>query len=331
MTRKISLTVGVLLLASVVCSAADPPKPSGRKVQLRRLYAPGNYVLTQQVDMDQVIGIEGQKQKQQTSQTVAMALSVEKPDQAGDRKMTITYRRFKMRMAMAGQVMSYDSDQPDAAGSSPLGMIWGPMLKVKIVVLVGADGQIKKVSGLDELWGEIAKKNPAAGAMLGQMKGQFGDAMLKGLLTKSYELLPKYAVGLGDSWPFSVKLKAPFVGAMKIDGKCKVKSIEKTPAGRIASIDIIGVVRSEEPTASTMGGMTIKINKIHFDQEGNMRYNADTGVPVNQTMRQRGSLAISMIGPDGQEKAMNLQQDMKTLTTVATETKKPAAKPTSPR
>jgi len=327
MNRKISLTVGVLLLASVVCSAADPPKPSGQKLQLRRLYAPGDYVLTQQVDADQVIGIEGMMQKQQTSQTVVMGLSVEKPDQAGDRKMTITYRRFKMRMAMAGQVMSYDSDQPDAAQSSPLGMIWGPMLKVKIVALVGADAQIKKVTGLDEMWGEIAKNSPAAAAMLGPMKEQFGDAMLKDLLTKSYELLPKDAVGVGESWPFSVKLKAPFVGAMKIDGKCKVKSIEKTAAGRIASIDITGVVRSEEPTASTMGPVTIKINKMRFDQEGNMRYNADTGVPVNQTMRQRGSLAISMTGPDGEEKAMSLQQDMKLLTTVASETKKPGSAP----
>jgi hypothetical protein len=299
-----------------VAAGALAQEAGGEKIVFKRLYSPGKYLMTQTMTMNQTVATGQMQQEQQIAQTVVVGMDVAQPDKDGNVKMVITFRQIKSKTTAGAQTITFDSDLPADKQTSPLAKVFGPMLKLKIEVELGPDGKVRKLTGFEKMWDEIAKSDPAMAPMMGELKKQFGDQMARDLVTKSFEMLPTKAVGAGDSWKTDMPLNVPFLGEIKAGYDCKVAAIEKTRDGKVVVVDMTGSLVKDTPTPTTMGQAVLTTKKVVMKQSGQMRINVDTGVPVAQTLRQQGEMLMSMQGPDGTAMDMEIKQDMQMQATV---------------
>ncbi|MHC4564121.1 MAG: DUF6263 family protein, partial [Planctomycetota bacterium] len=79
-------------------------------------------------------------------------------------------------------VQQYDSETEKDKQDPMLGAVFGPLMKVAIVITVGPDGKVRSVAGLDEMWGELKKQVPAAADVIDQMSNSMGNEMVKELI-----------------------------------------------------------------------------------------------------------------------------------------------------
>ena len=307
-TRKAAVVLSLLVWTVAVHSAEKPANAPGEKFLFKRFYPTGQYTLTQKVNTDQVIVTGEMEMKQKISMTMVLGINVGKPNASGDREMVLQFRRVTQRTQMGEMVMAYDSNLPDEK-QMPMAAVWRPLLKAKIKALISPDGKVKKFSGLNEVWDALAKQQPASAQMIGPMKEQFGDAMVQQMIARSYEVLPTKAIGVGESWASDDKIKLPFVGQIKVAQQFKAKAVEKTPAGKVVVIDTTGTVKTDKPAKTTMGPAEVTILKMDMTQKGQSRYNADLGIFVGQTIRQRGTMQMSVGPAEGAQQSMTIKQD----------------------
>lgn len=140
----------------------------------------------------------------------------------------ITRVTAKMDNPMAGTEITFDSDQPPAAGEGPdapgaeptgdatLAML-GALKGQKFTFEVAADGNIRKVTGCDVLLKAMtdraagaAPEMPGAGGMTSELlKHQFNDAQMRDTLQAATGGLPKGPVAVGASWKTPTKMRLP--------------------------------------------------------------------------------------------------------------------------
>ncbi|KKL41718.1 hypothetical protein LCGC14_2367510, partial [marine sediment metagenome] len=248
------MTTGRFLIVLAVLAAAgmapagpkDTPKPTGEKITFKHWAVPGRYLMTMKMNMNQDITVDGAVQpRQRMLQEMTMLLVVGRPDAEGLRTIDMSYERMQQTTTMGEMKVSFDSNLPVGKQDLRLATALAPMLKVKIRVVLDAAGKVVKVSGIDKLWDDLVKSNPAMAPMAEQMKKQMGNLLVKQLIAKGQELLPAAGVRVGESWETSGKMTIPFVGPVNVVQQCKLKSVAKTKAGRIAYIDYKGRMTSK--------------------------------------------------------------------------------------
>jgi hypothetical protein len=303
--------------AALLAGLALSQQPSVEKFTIPRVYKPGSYLITQQVDMDQEISRgDAPATTQRVSMTMVAGLVVEKPDASGDRKMVMKFRRFKQQMAMGpGMTIAYDSDDPPEKRPMELDSVFGALLKARISMTMGADGQVKKVEGLSELWDAMAKGNPAMAQMAEMMKKQMGDAWA----TEMTSLFPgpDKPVGIGEQWTVQRKLAVPMLGPATLEMKSTLKEVQKGPGGQTAVINFVGSLRTTEPTTATAGPVQMTVQGIELDQVGTSRINLQDMVPMTVVVDQKAAFTMS-VGPPG-EAAQSIKMKQKGFITMKLE------------
>ena len=77
-------------------------------------------------------------------------------DAQGNKKVTITYDRFKQEIKAAGQTLSYDSAKPEDEQDPMMASMLSIFKKAKVEMTLDRDNNVTEVSGLDKLWDEMA-------------------------------------------------------------------------------------------------------------------------------------------------------------------------------
>jgi hypothetical protein len=271
-----------------------PATGPAEKLLLRQWSSPGAYEMTVTSEAEQTVTV-GKRvlPGQRTSQTMVLSLTVEKPDASGDRTIGIAYRRLQHRISEAGRVMAFDSDGPRQKQDPDLAAALGPLLKARVTVVLSGGGEVRSVRGLDELWDEMIRKDPASAALLEQMKQQMGNGMIRSLLEKDRKMLPSGPVGVGDVWEVGSIQSMPFVGAVDGTQQCTFKAIEKTAAGKLAVIEYQGRVKRTEKSVARFGARSVTVHQVDLLRTGEIRFDADAGMVTSKMFQQDGRIEMS--------------------------------------
>ncbi|MCK5114457.1 MAG: hypothetical protein KAR11_06815 [Phycisphaerae bacterium] len=298
-------------------------KAPGEKFMLVNNYKTGYYQSVTKMDMaqDMNMGENAPPQKMSMQQVMTLGMEVSKPDKEGDRTIVMSYERITMKsMDENGNVlMDYDSDLPEEEQGGMAATMFAPMLKLKFKMIVDKKGDVVEVKGFNEMIGKVIEENPALAPALEGLRKSLTDESIAEMASQSSKYLPKTPVGIGDKWKTDDDMKIPFLGKTNIKMDMEMVAVNKTPAGRIATIDMSGKMtgdNSENPM----------IRKLDMEFKGQELYNVDTlnvdKLVMNMTMSMEGGTP----GPGGKEMTFTVVSKMKIETTMKHFGKKPAKK-----
>jgi len=328
--RRNTVIVAVLLVSAAGAFAA------GEKITLKPKYLPDTYLTTMTTDMNIVTEMApGQSIDQDMKMVMVMETTVDKPDAKGQ-MMHVTYKRVKQSVTSPFMIMLFDSEDPDGQ-SSPMASTWKAMLDKTLHVTLDPKGKVIEITGMEKMWDEMARGNPAMAPMVNNMKKQFGDKMIKDMFGQAEKMMPKKPVARGETWIVDIDVPMPMMGqGTKLRQKCTLKAIEITPAGKVAVVGFVGKFSSDQaataPSSQPADPLPMKFTKMDMDQSGTMRVHLDNTIRTDTTTKMTGDMAMSVHAPDragqGQETQMKIKlRGAVKMTVVPGKYKKPTTRP----
>lgn len=305
-------------------AAERRPANSGKppRIAIKQAYRPGTFAIVMKSDVDQTIQISGRTQQTKTAQEMHAKMVVAKPDAKGITTVTITYTRMKVSNP---PMVNVDTADPDSLKNSPVGSIYAGLLQAKIVMTVDKDGKVVKVTGLEEMWDNMARTEPRLAPVLNNIKKQMGNQMVKDLVGSGKDMLPAKPVGPGAIWHTKATRTVPLVGAAQTDVECELVGVK----GTTAQIHYVGTLKSAGGKAVEMGpGVTMTISNMDLTMDGQMQVHPVTGLVRKNTVKQKGTIQMSLKPPNGQ--AINMTSNLEGTTTTTTTPLKPGAAEVTP-
>ncbi|MHC4984114.1 MAG: DUF6263 family protein [Planctomycetota bacterium] len=310
-TSKISKVVVVLALVAAAAAAG-----AEEKVLIKPKFPPGTYLTTvEMVAAQTVTERQTVKAEQHIKQLMEMKLHVTEPDEDGNKTMELTYERVKQEIKTDSRVIAYDSAGPEEEQNPQLARALSALKKAKVQITIDRDDKIVKVTGLNDLWDELAEQNELMKPLAEKMKAQMGDAMIEKLFKQSYAMMPQQPVGVGESWKSDTELSLPFVGEMKISFDCKLASLEEKAGSKLASITWTATAETEEPAVVEMMGTEMTVNRVDFEQTGKAGFDVETGMVKDGVVDQAGEIDVEVPTPEGESVPMSIKQKAKITTT----------------
>jgi len=258
-------------LAALLVLAMAGSSFAAEKVTLKNSYRPGTQVMT--YSLEQARNVSGKQQRKPMRIAIAMELRIEKPA-AARQVIHVTYKRFKQVAESVG--WNYDSAD-DRTKDSPIAQAFTPLLDKTIDVILGPDGKVKEVNGMDKIWETVDVDNQMAATALQGLKQQFDKRMFSQMLNMS-DFLPKGPVAPGDTWTINDDVNIPRLGIGNLKTDCRLKDVEDG----IATIEMLGKRAGDQ-------------NGVKYDAEKNSTMKLDvakgqvTERRLNQTIKVQGT------------------------------------------
>jgi hypothetical protein len=299
MTTRLTLS---LLLLAVLCSPL-----SAETVTFKQDLPAGTYYSTMLMNTDQTMdtGPMGPMTSKIKMLMVAK-YDVSQADAQGMRQVRFNYERIVQDMSAMGgaMVMSYDSDNPQAAGGqgAMLAQVYQPMLEAKFVITMDKDGQVTQVQGVDEMLQAMGQKNPQSRAMLAGMKEAFGKEAIAKMINQARDFMPDKPVAVGESWTNQQTISAPMIGDLQLESTSTLVDLSSDGDGRVAEIDIKGTATSSgaAQAANLPTGGAMDIKDMNIDQTGKLFVNPDTGLAKRVVIDQTTTMTMDVNAPQGQ-------------------------------
>lgn len=337
MKRSSILAAAAILACGASLAAAQD------KVSLKWKYTPGVYVMTIVQDTQNIVSMGENSPKIPSKQkmTMAIEMEIEKPS---DQNQTIylTYKRIQMEASSPMTKAAYDSAAPDAGGSMLAGPLGG-LIDQRLTFVLDANGEVKEVKGIDEMWDKIVKSDPRMAGMGEAMKKQFGEGMFKQMFTQQQMMLPDNAVGKGDTWTKTNDIMLPMVGAVTMTQDCAIKDLQKSGQGSLATITSEGKIKGKEAETKAVdfGSMKLSVENIDLATQGTNQFDSTLGMFTSGDGVVKGSMTMSttpQAGPNGQISGpMKMRMDVDSNVKMSLKPGKyvppasaPAAKPADP-
>jgi hypothetical protein len=187
-----------------------------------------------------------------------------------DRHLKLTYTRFKGSSNEA----TYDTDDSSAAsGNNPMAFVYKGMKNYPLLITISEVGQVKDVTGIDELLDKIVSSIPldsASKAMI-RLNTQkiMGKDFVKSMIEQSFKIYPSKRVSVGDSWSDSMTLTAGL--DFKMANTFTLKGVDNNKASIDVSSDI------------TSGSMDMGMMKIETNMKGTQKGITELDVPTGMT------------------------------------------------
>ena len=121
--------------------------------------------------------------------------------------------------------------------------------------IIGPDGKVKEVRGINKIWASISVDNPNATAALQGLKQQFDKRMFSQMLNMS-EFMPRGPVG--RSWTQNDNFNVPGLGLGKLPTKCRLDDVK----------DGIATITTSGKLSGGQGGV-----KFEGEKTGTMQVN----------------------------------------------------------
>ncbi|HUC84743.1 MAG TPA: DUF6263 family protein [Candidatus Acidoferrales bacterium] len=182
-------------------------------------------------------------------------------------------------------LFSFDSTQPTASDAKNPVALLGMMIGVPIQYFTGADGEVQKEAGVNELMQRVAAAgNPQQQAVFRQM---FGEETVKQYASLG-RWMPNRLVKTGESWSQKRDAATP-AGTGTVDMKFTFKNWEQHGGRQCAHIEYEGTISTK--TMSTAVGAAIQIEQGKIT--GDLWFDPDLGMIVESDNLQNLALKVT--------------------------------------
>ena len=285
----------VMMLAVLLVVAGSA---SAQQVTLKQDWAPGDYVMTVDNRMDNVI-VTPDGREMPAKMEMHLVQQVTVADLPGGQKsMRIQAKEIRSSMQTPMGPMSFDSTDP-APQNPMMRQTFDTMLKSAIEVIY-ADGQIVEVRGVEKLGG------PGSPG-----KEIYNQEHLVEIIKPSY--LPSGPVSVGSTWTSTQDMPLGAMGLGKLTYQNTLKEIRQTPQGQVAVLDVTGTMTNDpaRPGMAKNVNYTVKATLLHDFQHNHQQQNEslmsgemELSEPGStETMRMKQTVKNTVVFTTGQYQA----------------------------
>ncbi|MGA2496574.1 MAG: DUF6263 family protein [Tepidisphaeraceae bacterium] len=316
MLCRTSVAAVAVLLAASFCLAQ-----TGEKIKVHVAYPPGMYVMTQTDEGDTTVRFGEQEMKTRSSETAVWELAVAKPNDKGDKQVTLKLVRIKTT-DVGEKTMSFDSDRP-GEGDPAKAFVYKPLIGMPVQITLDSDDSVIEVAGLDRLWNELAAKarTDDEKSLVVETRMGLGDKAIEQALRRLECVSPKNAVSANDTWKGSMRADMPMIGEIKARYDCKLQSVDAAAAGPVAVIASEGKYESTNPKASKINGIDVMVTRLDVVEKGTLRVDVKTGLAQADRRTVDVNADVKAKGQDGKD--VNVGVKTANNSTMTIEPKKP--------
>ena len=289
--RRLSAALGVWLTASLL---APPVSVSAQQVTLRWKYVAGSELVYRLVNHQEVtMPMMGGNTVSEQTQTMRWSVREVAPN--GDATITVTTEHVQVEMSGPTGNVSYDS-RTDEAPTVPAAQMFAAMAGLSYTMVIGSQGTVKSVQGMDQLIDEIMGALPPEAMALGQgMLGEmFSEESITNMMQQSIQVFPQEPVGPGDSWQRSFSMSNPMIGGVTMNLTFTVDGIEDRDGGTVAVISSTGDMVVGEGAGGQFSGM---IEMGDTEITSTMNFDVDRGLILFSTTTSNMEMTFSAAGP----------------------------------
>lgn len=279
-----------IMLPSCKSGTEKESTGSGEAVTIKLDFKPGDKFLYS-TSIDQKISYtESMSMDQSMLMEMIYAYSGE---DAGNKKLSITYDHIMISMNSPMGKMSFDSKDPQ---KSEGGMgIMDSLIGKSFSISVAPNGDIVKVEGLSDLISSLSKSSDQN--TRNEISGQFSDTAVKLMMQNSFDIYPGKAVKVGETW--SKKSQMGLSGVhIDVENTYTLKSVEGNKA-TVSVTSLMNLPKTDMGAAAS--GMQMEMKG---KQEGTMDVDIITGQILSGKTSQ--DIKGTMTGM-GQQMPMNIK------------------------
>lgn len=251
----------------------------------------------------------GQKIKIKQTMEMTYLFSVKESKEKGVSRIDVTYERIKVDQQNDLMPISFDSDvEEDPNSTNPFGVAFSALKGSKFSMLVGENGSVMKVEGIEEMISQMMNKvnellvsdtSKVKSDVLDMVKSEYSEEKIRKQMEASLKIFPDKQVSVGDSW--KIKNIVDGVVPMETETEYHLKDIRSD----VAVLDVKGTFDIDQ--SSAMGKI-----KLKGTQEGEMTVDKATGFTLKSKITQKMSGTSEAMG-------MSLPMDINSVTTTTSE------------
>ena len=271
--RSVFILVAVLFLFSTEGQA------QGNKVDVKRAWPPGVYIMTQTSKSQGEQTIGNQTVKTASAETMVWELRVGEPNSQGEKK--IMAKIVKCQFKEEGDSpSSYDSEAPTGQQNKDNAFVYGPLISAPVEIMLDPDDAVIEVSGMDKLWSELSAKasTDEQRGRLAEVSIELGDKTVEQSLRRIESIVPKKAMAADEKWTAGIRSELPLIGEVKQRYDCLLKGVEDTPSGKLAVIHMEARYEATKPKPGKIQGQEVTVSKLDVMEKGDIKFDLKTGI-----------------------------------------------------
>jgi hypothetical protein len=272
-----------------------PPLVSAQEITLKWGFVEGSeqvLQLTNRMEISMPIGFASQVM----DQSIRMRQTVQSVDSNGDATVTVTTEHIRMEGIGPGGDQLYDSDSGDIP-TDPAILGAAAMVGQDYSMVVGADGTVKSIQGIEELVESMRSSFPPEVApMLGEM---FNAETLTEIAQQGVQILPEDPISPGGSWQTSFTMPNPLLGEVINTITFVLDGIEERDGRTVALLSSTGEIVTVTP--EDLAGLPMEMD-VDAEMTGFLIFELDRGLVLSSSTRTE--MTMTMSGPDGSSMTM---------------------------
>ena len=274
---------------------STPAPVSAQEIMLKWGFQEGSQVVMQMTNRMEM-SMPGGFSTQVMDQTVRMRQTVQSVDLSGDATLMVTTEHMRMEgIGPAGNQL-YDSDTGDIP-SDPAILGAAAMVGQSYSMVVGPDGTVKSVQGIEELVEAMRTSFPPEVApMLDEM---FNADILSEIAQQGMQILPTDPISPGDSWQTSFTMPNPLLGEVTNNLTFVLDQVEERDGKTIALLSSTGEIVADAPDG--LEGLPMEMD-VDAEMTGSLIFELDRGLVLSSITT--NEMTMTMSGPDGASMTM---------------------------
>ena len=278
-----------------ILAMSTPAPVSAQEIMLKLGFQEGSQIVMQMTNRMEM-SMPGGFSSQVMDQTVRMRQTVQSVDLSGDATLMVTTEHMRMEgIGPAGNQL-YDSDTGDIP-TDPSILGAAAMVGQSYSMVVGPDGTVKSVQGIDELVEAMrASSPPEAAPMLDEM---FNADILIEIAQQGMQILPTDPVSPGDSWQTSSTMPNPLLGEVTNNLTFVLDQVEERDGKTVALLSSTGEIVADAPDG--LAGLPMEMD-VDAEMTGSLIFELDRGLILSSITTNK--MTMTMSGPDGASMTM---------------------------
>ena len=274
---------------------STPAPVSAQEIMLKWGFQEGSQVVMQMTNRMEM-SMPGGFSTQVMDQTVRMRQTVQSVDLSGDATLMVTTEHMRMEgIGPAGNQL-YDSDTGDIP-SDPAILGAAAMVGQSYSMVVGPDGTVKSVQGIEELVEAMRTSFPPEVApMLDEM---FSADILIEIAQQGMQILPTDPISPGDSWQTSFTMPNPLLGEVTNNLTFVLDQVEEREGKTVALLSSTGEIVADAPDG--LEGLPMEMD-VDAEMTGSLIFELDRGLVLSSITTNK--MTMTMSGPDGASMTM---------------------------
>ena len=284
-----------LLAIWTILAMAVPALVSAQEIMLKWGFVEGSVQVLQlanRMEISMPIGFASQVM----DQSIRMRQTVQSVESNGDATVTVTTEHIRMEGVGPGGDQLYDSDSGDIP-TDPAILGAAAMVGQDYSMVVGADGTVKSIQGIEELIESMRSSVPPDVApMLGEM---FNAQTLTEIAQQGVQILPTDPISPGGSWQISFTMPNPLLGEVINTLTFILDGIEERDGRTVALLSSTGEIVADTP--EDLAGLPMEMD-VDAEMTGFLIFDVDRGLVLSSSTTTE--MTMTMSGPDGSSMTM---------------------------